>query len=252
MATTNFFDRKINGPVTSQSVPNELFTVSAQNAPVPGSPFENKPYTYDASFGVQFDVQLTQNFGSVGIGPQHTFQKIQTPSCITDYRVSGDVCSFSIESTFDRGVDLTSEVYLLPLVTSPAPLGGVVTGQEEIRIRPLRPLTPQPNISYTSTRFLPPSISTHLTPRFTQVEILNGYNQNIYPIAPNNNNFSLGARLLEDGVIALTVTQPLTQYPTPGVSEGMYTRGLLVSDLVPLDHQNGDVIKIIVNGSYII
>jgi hypothetical protein len=165
------------------------------------------------------------------------------------------VCNFFAEATFDRGADLTSETALVPLFTSPAPPGGVDTAQEEIRLRPLVPLVtqPQPNLSVTSYRLLPSFLRSHLNPRFTRVEMLNSANQSVFPPPTDENEYLvLGARMLHDAVIALTVTQTATAYPSAVISPGQYTRGLLVSDLTSIDEVPNDVIKIIVEGSYLL
>jgi len=240
-----FPNRNVQGLFLVQSFP-------AQNAAVPASPFTNFPYNYDVNFGVQFDYQAQIGFGTPGVGPQHTFQSIQLPTSTVDYRQIGNIVEFVAEATYNRTSTLTSETNLLPLFTSPAPPGGVSGANEEVRIRPLIPLpqsvTTQLNPTVTSYRSLPPPIRSHTPPFFRNVEMLNMDNQNVLPPI---NGFFLGARLLFDGYIALVIINTTTAQNSPE-SPGVLTRGLLVNDLAAITNATaGDVVKIIVRGSYI-
>lgn len=240
-------DRSVSSLISSQNFPAEIFTVSAAGAPIPPIPYNNTPYNYDVDFGVQFDLQLAQGFGTPGVGPQHTFQTIQLPTSSVSYTQVGPIVNFVAEATYNRTANLTIETNLVPLFLSPLPPGGVSPTTEEVRIRPLITLAPNINVTFTSNRCLPVPSRNFTPPLFRDVEILNSFNQNVLPPI---NGFALGARLLSDGDIAIVIIDNNTAQQVP-ISPGVLCRGLLVSDLSALTNNIvGDTVQIIVRGTY--
>lgn len=214
-----------------------------------GLPVYNNPNLANTVYGAEFDMNYvngikqspyTGRVGTAGIGLQHSFQKIEKgENKIWFSNTNGNV-TFVAQVGYDYAADPLTPASLYTLYTvSDTP----IVSTEELRIRTRIPI-PLVNLGVVGNGDrLPVGLKTE--PQFFDVEIQDEYERplTLTPQAPAA--YALGARLCQDGYLALFIYNRLLSPPGGA-------RGLTVGDLATLVGQdlNISTVRIIVRGQY--